>query len=147
MEVVIGLTLVTMLLVPVVGLMSASARIWRQFEGGHGSVASRQIAVQEIGTRLRNASQVLSLSRNRIRFRASAGDVQQIFQRGSQVYWQHAGTNDLIADGVGALQLTQVNRGSSPLLGEILEIQVQNVPQSGVANSVSRCSVWVRPSI
>lgn len=146
-EVVIGLTLTTMLLVPVVGLMAASSRIWRQFESGHGSVASRQIAIQEIGNRLRNASQVLSVSASQIRFRSLAGDVQQVFQRGRQIYWQHAGTNDLIADEVGALLLRQVARGSTPLQGELVEIQVQNLPQSGVANSTSRCSVWIRPAI
>jgi hypothetical protein len=146
-EVILGLILLTMLMVPMVGLMTASGRIWRQFESGHGSVAARQIATQEIGNKLRNASQVLSVSNRQIRFRSTLGDVQTIFQRGSQVFWQHSGSRDLIADGIGALQLRQVARGGSPLLGEIIEIRLQNPPRSGVANTQSIHSVWVRPSI
>lgn len=146
-EVILGLILVTMLMVPAVGLMSASARIWRQFESGHGSVASRQIAMQEIGSKLRNASQVLSLSNRQIRFRSVLGDVQTITQRGSQVLWQHAGASDLIADGIGTLRLRRVARSGTPLHGEVIEIRVQNPPRSGVANSQSTSSVWIRPSI
>lgn len=146
-EVILGLILVTMLMVPMVGLMSASGRIWRQFESGHGNIASRQIAIQEIGKRLRNASQVLSISSRQIRFRSVLGDVQRIVQRGNQVYWQHAGADDLIADGIGGLQMRQVARSGSPLLGEVIEVQVQNAPRSGVANIQSTSSIWVRPSI
>ena len=65
MEVIAGMTLMTMLMVPTMGLLTASARIWRQFESGHGSVAVRQATIQDIGNRIDGAIAVVSASEHK----------------------------------------------------------------------------------
>jgi hypothetical protein len=147
MEVIAGMTLMALLMVPTVGLLTASTRIWRQFETGHGSVAVRQATIQDISQRLEGATRVLSVSGAQLRFRGMAGDNQRLYQRGNQVLWQHAGRNDLIGEGVGALRFRQIQRGPSALQGELIEVRLDNVAGSNIANTQSTCLVWVKPVI
>ena len=147
MEVVAGLTLMTLLIVPMTGLLSASARLWRQFESGHGSVSNRQTAVLAISDRLRGASKILAISNRQVRFQSEAGDAQRIYQSRDQIFWEHAGRTDLVSENVGGLQMRQIASGRTPSEGSLLEIRVQNTANSGVANTASSALVWVRPTI
>jgi hypothetical protein len=147
MEVIAGISLMTILMVPMTGLLTASGRIWRQFESGHGSVAARQATIQEIGLRLDGAVRVLSTTRTQIRFRAKAGDNQRLFQRGTQIFWEHAGQTDLVGEGVGTLRFRQVARGTNPIQGELVEIQLQNAAGSNVSNLQSTYLVWIKPIV
>ena len=72
-EVIAGLVLVSILFVPVSGILIASIKIWRQFEGGHGAAANRQMAMQEIDRRLRTASKVDSYSAQQLVYLDSTG--------------------------------------------------------------------------
>lgn len=137
----------TILMVPMTGLLTASGRIWRQFESGHGSVAARQSTIQEIGIRLDGAIRVLAVRGTQIRFQGRAGDNQRLYQSGNQILWEHAGRTDLIGEGVGTLQFRQLARGSNAIQGELLEIRLQNVAGSNVANLVSTYLVWVKPVV
>ena len=147
MEVIAGIALMTILMVPMTGLLTASSRIWRQFESGHGSIAARQSTIQEIGNRLDGAIRVLSISGTQLRFQGKAGDNQRLYQRGDQIYWQHAGQTDLIGEGVGTLGFRQLARGANAIQGELLEIRLQNVSGSNVANLQSTYLVWVKPVV
>lgn len=147
MEVIAGMALMTILMVPMTGLLTASGRIWRQFESGHGSIAARQSTIQEIGNRLDGAIRVLSVSGTQIQFQGRAGDNQRLYQRGNQIFWQHAGLTDLVGEGVGTLQFRQVARGANAIQGELLEIRLQNVGGSNVANLESTYLVWVKPTV
>lgn len=146
-EVILGLTISVMLLVPMVGMLQASARIWRQFEGGHGAVANRQSAALEVGNRLRAATRILNLGNSRVRFQVGAGDIQTIYLQRNQILWQHAGRTDVLINGVGGLQMRQLDRGATAAQGELVEIVAQNPANSGVANTRSALVVWVKPSI
>ena len=147
MEVIAGVALMTILMVPMTGLLTASARIWRQFESGHGSIAARQSTIQEIGNRIDGSIRVLSISGTQIRFQGKAGDNQRLYQSGNQILWQHAGRTDLIGEGVGTLQFRQMARGANAIQGELLEIRLQNVGGSNVANLTSTYLVWIKPIV
>ena len=147
MEVIAGMALVTILLVPMVGLMTASGRIWRQFESGHESIAARQATIQEISNRLDGAIRVISVTGTQISYQGKAGDYQRLYLTGNQVFWQHAGQTDLIGEGVGTLRFRQLSRGPSPIQGELVEIQLQNLNGSNVADAASTCLVWVKPVV
>jgi hypothetical protein len=147
MEVIAGLVLTTLLLVPMIGLLRASGQIWRQFESGHGAVTVRQTAIQEIQRRIEGATRLVAANRTQLRFQGPAGDNQRIYQAGTNVFWQHAGQNDLIADGVGTIQFRQVANGGSPGQGDLVEVRVANVARSNVANGSSIGLVWLRTGI
>lgn len=147
MEVIAGMTLMTMLMVPTLGLLTASARIWRQFESGHDSVAMRQSTIQDVASRLDGAIRILSNAGTQIQYQAIAGDTQRLYQRGNQIFWEHAGRTDLIGDGIGALSFRQYLRGSTAMQGEVVEIRLQNATGSNVANAISSSLVWIKPTI
>jgi hypothetical protein len=147
MEVIAGMALLTILMVPTIGLLTASGRIWRQYEVGHGSIAARQSTIQEIRNRLDGAIRILSASGTQVRFQGKAGDNQRLYQRGNQIFWQHAGRTDLIGEGVGTLRFRQLARGRTPIQGELLEIRLQNASGSNVANIESTCLVWIKPIV
>lgn len=147
MEVIAGMALMTILMVPMTGLLTASGRIWRQFESGHGSIAARQSTIQEIGSRLDGAIRVLSISGTQIRFQGKAGDTQRLYLRRNQIFWEHAGQTDLIGEGVGTLRFRQLARGANAIQGELLEIRLQNASGSNVANLESTYLVWVKPVV
>jgi len=147
MEVIAGVSLMTLLMVPMTGLLTASGRIWRQFESGHGSVAARQSTIQEIGNRLEGAIRVLSVRGTQLRFQGKAGDNQRLYQRGNQIIWERAGRTDLVGEGVGTLRFRQLARGTNPIQGELLEIRLQNARGSGVANLESTYLVWIKPGV
>ncbi len=147
MEVIAGITLMTMLMVPTMGLLTASARIWRQFESGHGSVAARQATIQDIGNRVDGAIAVVSASGTQMRFRAKAGDNQRVYQSGTQVFWEHGGRADLIGEAVGSLSFRRLLQGPTSLQGELVEVRLQNSNGSNVTNTQSTCLVWVKPTI
>lgn len=147
MEVIAGLTLTTLLMVPMLGLLRASHQIWRQFETGHGSIAVRQATIQEVQRRLDGATRVLAANGTQIRFVARGGDNQRIYLNGSRVFWQHAGVNELLADGVSGLRFRRLAQGATAALGELYEIRVQNLRGSNVADTTSLATAWIRPSI
>ncbi len=147
MEVIAGVALMTILMVPMTGLLTASGRIWRQFESGHGSVAVRQSTILEIGNRLDGAIRVLSASGTQLRFQGKAGDNQRLYQRGIQIFWEHAGRTDLVGEGVGTLRFRQVARGANTIQGELLEIRLQNARGSNVSNLESTYLVWIKPVV
>jgi hypothetical protein len=146
MEVVVGLTLATMLLVPTISLMNASHRVWRQFESGHGAVAVRQAAIQEVQLRLDRATRLLNTSNNQVRFVSKTGENQRIYQNGNRILWQHGSASDLLAEGVGALRFRQIATGSTPDQGQLLEVRLQNSNGSNVADTTSTALFWVRPN-
>ena len=147
MEVIAGLVLTTLLLIPMLGLLRASGQIWRQFESGHGAVTVRQSAIQEIKRRVDGATRLVAANRTQLRFQGPAGDNQRVYQTGNQVFWQHAGLNDLIADGVGPIQFRQVSGGGSPAQGDLVEIRVANLSGTNIANGTSIGLIWLRSGI
>lgn len=147
MEVIAGLVLTTLLLVPMIGLLRASGQIWRQFESGHGAVTLRQTAIQEIQRRVDGATRLVAANRTQLRFQGSAGDNQRIYQAGTSVFWQHAGQNDLIAEGVGPIQFRQVAAGGSPDRGDLVEVRVANAAGANLANGASIGLLWLRTGI
>ncbi len=147
MEVIAGLTLLTLLCVPMIGLLTSSARLWRQYESGHGSVSHRQTAMQELIARLQNSSRLLSISNTQLRFQSQQGDTQRVFFNRGTLYWDHAGTRDILAENVGSVRFRRVANGGSPQLGTLIEVQLQNGSGAGVANARSSSFLWIRPTI
>ncbi len=160
LEVIAGLTLMTLLMIPMVGVMSASTRIWRQFESGHDAVAVRQSAIATLAARLRNAVDVISVSSRSIRVRSSSGEIQQFSQSGSQLIYQHGSVREVLAEGIGTLEFQSVPTGLSPQAGQLIRVRLSNprsnlrgnsaAPRSAVPgpfNSASMVAVWVRPAI
>jgi hypothetical protein len=147
MEVIAGLVLTTLLLVPMLGLLRASSQIWRQFESGHGAIAVRQSAIQEIKRRVDGGTRLVAANRTQLRFQGPVGDNQRIYQTGNRIFWQHAGLNDLIAEGVGPIQFRQVSSGGSQAQGDLVEIRVANLAGTNIANGESIGLMWLRSGI
>ena len=130
-----GLVLVSILFVPVSGILIASIKIWRQFEGGHGAAANRQMAMQEIDRRLRTATLVDSYSAEQLVYLDSSGvknritRMQRIRPNGQLVFdlvresITGVSQTEVLAEDIGLLRITLV--GKTALAGELLEIRIE----------------------
>ncbi len=155
-EVMAGLVLVSILFVPMFGILAASGRIWGQFEGGHGATANRQMAMQEIDRRLRSAKQVDSFSADQLVYLDGLGvknrimRKQRLKQNGQLVYdlvresvTGNAQT-EVLAEDIGLLRISLVSQ--SPAAGELLEIRIENIVDARISTPRRHSSryVWKR---
>lgn len=156
LEVIAGLTLMTLLLVPMIGIMSASVRVWRQFESGHDAVAIRQSAMTTLTGRLQDAVDVVSVANRSIRVRSSSGEIQRFFQSGSQLICQRGSVREVLAEGIGTLEFRSLPTGLSPQSGHLIQVRLNNMQSNRAAvgtagpstfNSVSMAAIWVRSPI
>lgn len=155
-EVMAGLVLVSILFVPMFGILSASGRIWSQFESGHGASANRQMAMQEIDRRLRSAKQVDSYGIDTIVYVDGTGGKNRILRQerkrpnGQLVYdlvsesLTGSSQQEILAEDIGLFRITQVRK--SPVVGELLEIRIENVadPRNSTPRRQSSRYVWKR---
>jgi type II secretory pathway component PulJ len=135
-EVMAGLVLVSILFVPMFGILSACSRIWRQFESGHGATANRQMAIQEIDRRLRSAKQLESYSTETMVYLDNAGAKNQITRKqrlkpnGQLVYdlvresLTGPAQTEVLAEEIGNLRIAMIRQ--TPAAGELLEIRIEN---------------------
>ena len=155
-EVMAGLVLVSILFVPLFGILSASSRIWGQFEGGHGATANRQMAMQEIDRRLRSAKQVDSYATDQLVYVNGSGvksritRKQRLKQNGQLVYdlvCEPVTGNvqtEVLAEDIGLLRVSLV--GQTPTAGELLEIRIENIAVARISTPRRHSSryVWKR---
>lgn len=155
-EVMAGLVLVSILFIPTFGILSASGRIWYQFEGGHAAIANRQMAMQEIDRRLSSGTKIESYLADEFVFSDKAGAKHRIFRRQREtangrfvfdlVQESATGANqsEILAENIGAFRVTLISK--SPKGGELLELRIENVidPKVATNRNASSRRVWKR---
>lgn len=152
-EVMAGLVLVSILFVPMLGILSACGRIWNQFESGHGASANRQMAMQEIDRRLRTAKQVDSFAADAIVYLDGLGVKNRIARKqrlkpnGLLVYdlvrepLTGNGPIEILAEDVGLLKVALV--GQTPVAGQLIEIRIENVVDPRIVTPRQHSSRYV----
>ncbi len=155
-EVMAGLVLVAILFVPLYGILTACTRIWRQFEGGHGTTANRQMAMQECERRLRSAKLLESYDAQSIVYVDVSGVKnriaikQRMKPNGLGVFdlvretLSGAPQTEVLAEDIGTLSVALVRQ--TPAAGQLLEIRLENVVVPGVTTPRRHSSryVWKR---
>lgn len=155
-EVMAGLVLVSILYVPMFGILSASGRIWSQFESGHGAAANRQMAMQEIDRRLRKAKQIDSYRVDEIVYLDSTNikhrirRKQRLKQNGQLVFdlvrefATGAGQSEILAEDIGLLRISLI--AQTPVAGELLEIRIDNIIDPKISSPRTHSSklLWKR---
>ena len=136
-EVMAGMVLVSILFTPVFGILSASSRIWQQFESGHGGTSNRQMAMQEIDRRLSTAKAIESYRADEFTYQDGAGIKKRVFrkprvkQNGTTVFdlvcesSSPTPQTEILAEDIGVIRVTQI--AMTPAAGELLEIRLDNV--------------------
>jgi Tfp pilus assembly protein PilW len=155
-EVMAGLVLVSILFVPTFGILSASGRVWYQFEGGHAATTNRQMAMQEIDRRLSSATKIESYLVDEFVFADKTGAKHRILRRqrtaanGQFVFdlvqepASGAGQTETLAENIGVFRVTLISK--SPKGGELLELRIENIvdPKVTTNRNVSSRRVWKR---
>ncbi len=136
-EVMAGMVLVSVLFTPVFGILSASSRIWQQFESGHGSTSNRQMAMQEIDRRLSSAKAIESYRADEFTYQDGAGIKKRVFrkqrvkQNGTSVFdlvcesSSPTPQSEILAEDIGVIRVAQL--ATTPAAGELLEIRLESV--------------------
>lgn len=155
-EVMAGMVLVSILFTPVFGILSASSRIWQQFESGHGATSNRQMAMQEIDRRLSTAKAIESYRADEFTYQDGAGVKKRVFRKqrvkpnGTSVFdlvcesTSPTQQPEILAEDIGAIRVTQI--ATTPAAGELLEIRLENVvnPKVSTPRKHSSRLAWKR---
>ncbi|QDS91308.1 hypothetical protein FF011L_00370 [Roseimaritima multifibrata] len=131
LEVIACISLVGIMLIPLAGMMRASAHAWEDVEAEGGQDADLRSACRWVQNTLRNADQVVNVNAESVQFTA-AGELQTIQVLRNQLWLIAPSNRTLIADAIAKIECQPLRRASDSQIVAV-DFQLTAVSVSGVS--------------
>jgi hypothetical protein len=147
-EVVLSLGLLSVIMIPIVGLMATSQKIMSAGQASRSGAYTRQTALDAAVVRLQSARRVLRTGSQHVDVLTASGTTARLSFSAERLLWIEGGVRQVLASG-----LTQVRFGSgaapgaSPTAGSLMSLELATQAPTEPAAQWSGTTVWIKPII
>lgn len=147
-ELLAAMVVMSLIMVPLFGIMKASLRISEMSSQRQTGGFARQAALEAISRRLQGCTQVLEIADNRLVVLQADGQKAQLsFQKDNLVFENNLGSQ-VLSSGIAKLRFYEIGKPSTVAAGRLIAVEVvtqDTKPPYVTHNSATR--VWIRPAI
>lgn len=147
-ELVVSMGLLSLMMLPIIGLMATSYKVFNAGNTHRDGAYARQVAMDAIGVRLQGAAEVLRISPGYLEVRLSGGAAAELELAGGSLFWTEAGDRQMLATGITNARFTAgTSAGDSTSAGELVLVEVASQANSEPVEKWSSTTLWLRPTI
>lgn len=146
LELVVSMGLLTILMLPVVGLLATSYKVYNASSQRHDGNYARQTALDAAEHVLRGAEQVVAVSRGSVNVRFADGTVGRLAYSRGRLTWTAGGASQTLADHLSDASFSVgTAAGASPSAGELLLVELATRGAGEPSDTWSNTRIWIRP--
>lgn len=147
MELVVSMGLLAMIMLPVIGLLGTTYKVYNSSSERYNGSYARQTALDTTAMLLSGASDATTAS-NRVDVRFENGTSGRLSYSRGQLIWNFAGTSQVLVNGLTRARFTLgAAPGASPTAGELLLLEVASQSREEPVETWSSTRIWIRPTI
>ncbi len=148
MELVVSMGLLAIIMVPIVGMLSTTHKVYNSQNDRAGQEYTRQIALDATSFLLRGASGIVRVPTRPVQLKLSHGGTATLeFTRG-QITWTVGGSRQIVAQGLTDVRFTDLtNRRADTDAGRLLRIEVASRSTTQTRDVWSTTTNWIKPAI
>ena len=147
-ELVVSMGLMSLIMMPVIGLMATSYKVYNAssttLDGGY----ARQVALDSAAMRLQFAQRVLAVGTNFGDVQMASGATARLSISGTQLTWTEGGTTQILVSGLSSARFSVGAAGrATATAGELLLIEVGSRAPGDPLETWSSTQLWIKPTL
>ena len=145
MEVVMATGLLTVIMLPLFGLLSTVGYVYESTCLRRESAVERQVVLQSLGKLLSQADTLVEVQDKRMVLRLRSGLQATVEFHSGSIFWNVGGTSRALGTGLADVQFRQEHTGTLPSAGVVVALRVATIESGDVQYSSTK--VWIHPAI
>jgi len=147
-ELVVSMGLLSLMMLPIVGLMATSYKVFNAGNTSRDGAYARQVALDAVSYRLQGARQVVRARSGYLEVRLLNGTTAALELTAGSLFWTEAGARQMLATGItNARFVAGTSTGATTSAGELVLIEVASQASTEPVEKWSTTTLWLRPTI
>lgn len=147
LELVVSMGLLSLLMVPVVGLLSTSLKVYTASNDRFDGDYARQTALDGSTYLIRDGVAVVAHSPTSLEIRFASGSVGQLRYDRGQLTWTIGSARQLLSSSLTDARFSVINSATDPTAGELIKLEFASQSSTEPTARWSTTQVWIRPLI
>ena len=147
-ELVVSMGLLSILMLPIIGLLATSHKVYNASNVRHDGNYARHIALDAVAARMGSAVRVVSANPSQIDVQLASGAVGRLTYSRGVLAWRVGTSVEVLARGLANARFSVgAVAGAGPAAGELVSVEVATRGTGEPADTWSSTNVWVKPTI
>ncbi len=147
-ELVVSMGLLSLMMLPIVGLMATSFKVYNAGNTSRDGAYARQVALDAVSFRLKGSRQVVRARSGYLEVRLLNGTTAALELVDGGLYWTEGGARQMLATGITHARFSAgTGSGATTSAGELLLIEVASQASTEPVEKWSSTTLWLRPTI
>ncbi len=147
-ELVVSMGLMSLIMLPIIGLMATSYKVYNAGCTSRDGAYARQVALDAINLRLRNARNVVNATSGFLEVQLLNGGTATLEFVAGGLDWTESGIRQTLASGLTSARFNVgAGSGATPVAGDLLSIEVATKTSAEPVETWSSTTLWLRPTI
>lgn len=124
-ELVVAMSLLMVLMLPVIGLLSTSYKVYNASSTRAGGDGSRRAALDALSLRLQSAVRTTAAASNAVTVQLANGSTARLSYAGGRLFWREGGVTQTLVAGLSNARFSVgAATGATATAGELLLVEV-----------------------
>ena len=145
MEVVMATGLLTVILLPLFGLLSTVGYVYESTCLRRASASERQAVLRSLGKLMSQADALVEVQGKEMVLHLRSGVQATVEFHSGSIFWRVPGKTRALGTGLADVQFKQEHKGSLPNSGAVVAIRVATIESGDPQYSSTK--VWIRPAM
>ena len=147
-ELVVSMGLLSLIMLPVVGLLATSFKVYNAGCTSRDAGYARQVALDAIAFRIQAADRVINTTTTLLRLQLISGGTAELGFVNDAVTWTVGGKTEVLASGISDAKFSMGSAaGAAPTAGDLVRVEVASKVVTEPLEKWSSTTFWVHPML